>query len=105
MLPPALAVAKEVESLPDRLVRERSEARVREIVAELNTRIDVEHARPQDGPPFRVKRVRVEPTVEQWRAHRAALDEVRTAAAAAEVPDEAAPRRRRWSRRRGAQPA
>src|ERR1700712_383472 len=36
VLPPALAVAKEVETLPDRLVRERSEARVREIVTELN---------------------------------------------------------------------
>ncbi len=99
VLPPALAVAKEVEVLPDRLVRERSETRVREIVAELNARIDAEHARPQTVPPFRVKRVAVEPAVEQWRAHRAALDEVRAAAAAAELP-EPVRRRRPWGRRR-----
>ncbi len=100
VLPPALAVAKEVETLPDRLVRERSEVRVREIVAELNTRIDVEHARPQTGVPFRVKRVPVEPAVEQWRAHRAALDEVRAAAVAAETSPEPPARPRRWRRRR-----
>ncbi|WP_375501348.1 DUF1992 domain-containing protein [uncultured Jatrophihabitans sp.] len=97
VLPPALAVAKEVETLPDRLVRERSETRVRELVAELNARIDAEHATPQDGLPFRVKRVPVEPTVEQWRAHRAALVEVRAAAAVAEVSTAST---RRWPGRR-----
>lgn len=51
LLPPALAVAKEVEDLPARLARERSEARVRAIVADVNGRIDAARRGPQVGPP------------------------------------------------------
>ena len=39
MLPPSLALAREVELLPDTLREERTEARVREIVEDLNARI------------------------------------------------------------------
>src|SRR5690242_4858005 len=38
-LPPALALAREVELLPDRISREASESRVRELVEDLNSRI------------------------------------------------------------------
>jgi pyruvate/2-oxoglutarate dehydrogenase complex dihydrolipoamide acyltransferase (E2) component len=96
VLPPALALAKEVETLPQRLQRERSEPRVRKLVQDLNERIARAHAQPQVGPPLRVRAVDVEAAVTQWRAVRAA--------AAADPPASPPPpaparRRRRWLRR------
>lgn len=70
VLPPALALAKEVEDLPDRLAREKSESRVRAIVAELNDRISQAHRRPQEGPPLRVMPRDVDRVVADWRATR-----------------------------------
>jgi hypothetical protein len=67
LLPPALAVAKEVEDLPARLARERSEARVRAIVADVNGRIDAARRGPQVGPPVRTRFVDVEAAVAAWR--------------------------------------
>jgi hypothetical protein len=90
LLPPALALAKEVELLPDRLAKERSEARVREILTDLNQRIRMAHLAPQVGPPMRVRSLDVDDAVAQWRAARAA----RAAAAAPGAPA-APPRRRR----------
>jgi hypothetical protein len=94
VLPPALALAKEVETLPQTLAQERSEARVRAIIDDLNDRISRAHAQPQVGPPFRVKMVKVEPLVQQWR-------ELRAEQAAATPPPSAptAVHRRRWFRR------
>ncbi len=68
LLPPALAVAKEVEDLPARLARERSEARVRAIVADVNGRIDAARRGPQVGPPVRTRFVDVDAAVAAWRA-------------------------------------
>jgi DnaJ-like protein len=98
LLPPALALAKEVEVLPERLLKERSEASVREIVADLNQRIRAAHRAPQDGPPVRVYPVAVEELVEQWSAAKAALDAARSRPVAASPPPPA--RRRRFGRRR-----
>lgn len=97
LLPPGLALAKEVEDLPARLHKERSEARVRAIVDDLNARIARAHALPQVGPPLRVRSVPVEETVTRWRALRAAAE----AAARPAPADPPAPpdRRRRWWRR------
>jgi Domain of unknown function (DUF1992) len=67
MLPASLALAKELEDLPDRLAMERSEKRVVEIVEDLNRRIREEHRRPQTGPPLRAMQVNVERVVEAWR--------------------------------------
>jgi hypothetical protein len=67
ILPPALALAKEVEELPDRLLRERSEGRVRALVEDLNGRILQAHRRPQVGPPMRVMTQDANRLVEQWR--------------------------------------
>jgi hypothetical protein len=67
MLPASLALAKELEDLPERLDRERSERRVVAIVEDLNARIRAEHRRPQDGPPLRAMPVNVERVVEAWR--------------------------------------
>jgi hypothetical protein len=67
MLPASLALPKELEDLPDRLVKERSESRVVKIVEDLNRRIREEHRRPQSGPPLRARPVDVERVVEAWR--------------------------------------
>jgi len=94
LLPPGLALAKEVEQLPALLLRARSEARARELIDDLNIRIDVAYARPQFGPPLRVKKVQVDAALERRRAELAAM---------APPPAPAAPaveRRRGWWRRR-----
>ena len=91
MLPPSLAVAREVEDLPGRLARERSEARVRAIVADLDARIDAARRGPQVGPPVRTARLDVEAEVAAWRAARPPAPEP--------APPPPAPARRRWWRR------
>lgn len=71
LLPPALRLAKEVETLDERLGRIASESRARLVVEDLNQRIDEAYARPQVGPPLRVKKVDVEAVLARWRAARA----------------------------------
>jgi hypothetical protein len=73
VLPPALALAKEVEDLPDRLAPETSEAVVREVIAELNARIHRAHRIPHDGPPMRVWEVDVERAIARWVERRSAM--------------------------------
>ena len=68
LLPPALAVAKEVEDLPEVLARLRSEDRVRTIVEGLNARIDAARRGPALGPPVRTGLLDVEQVVAGWRA-------------------------------------
>ena len=98
LLPPALAIAKEVEQLRERLLREPTEQTARAVIEELNGRIETEHARPQTGPVFRVKLVRVEPAIEQWRADRAALQELHRRESEPAAPPPRRPTRRRWWR-------
>ena len=98
LLPPGLALAKEVEVLPARLAKERSETKVRAVVENLNTRITRAHLAPQVGPPLRVRTLDVEAVVEQWRAARAEIAAIRAAERAA-APAPIEPVRRRWWRR------
>jgi hypothetical protein len=99
VLPPALALAKEVELLPERLRKERTEAGARAVVAELNERISRAHARPQVGPPLRVKLVNIEAAMDRWRQDLAA----RAAATPVTPPAPVVPARRRsWFGRRKA---
>ncbi len=70
MLPPALALARAVEELPDLVAGERSERRVREIVAALNAQIRAERLRGADGPPVFVRTQDVERVVREWREGR-----------------------------------
>ena len=91
MLPPSLAVAREVEDLPARLARERSEARVRAIVEDLDARVDAARRGPQVGPPVRTARLDVEAEVAPRRAARPPAPEP--------APTPASPPRRRWWRR------
>jgi hypothetical protein len=71
VLPPALALAKELEDLPEKLARQRSERQVRAIVEDLNRRIGQAHRLPQSGPPLRVMPVDVDSVVAEWRERRA----------------------------------
>jgi hypothetical protein len=68
MLPASLALAKELEDLPDKVAGIRSEARVRAIVEDLNARIRDELRRPQQGPPMRARPVNVDRVVAAWRS-------------------------------------
>jgi DnaJ-like protein len=91
VLPPSLRLAKEVETLDERLRELRSETRVRHVIEDLNQRIDEAYARPQlSGPPLRVKKVRVDAAIERWRAARP------PATPPAPAPPAPPPPRRRW---------
>ncbi len=68
LLPPSLAVAKEVEDLPAVLARERSEERVRRHVEGVNARIDAARRGPATGPPVRTALLDVQEVVAAWRA-------------------------------------
>ena len=84
MLPPSLALAREVEFLPAALREQRTEAQVREIVADLNARIRSAILRPQEGPPMRVQPVDVEAAVSRWIAVRRQVTAERVAQLAAD---------------------
>jgi hypothetical protein len=64
------------------------------VVEDLNRRIDREYARPQVGPPLRVKRVNLDNAVREWQAARAALAPPAPPAVAPTPPRG----RRRWFR-------
>lgn len=70
LLPPSLALPKEVERLPEQLVRQRDEREVRRLVEALNERIRRAHAAPQAGPPLRLGPLDVEAVVRTWRESR-----------------------------------
>ncbi|MCW2538605.1 MAG: molecular chaperone DnaJ [Frankiales bacterium] len=70
LLPPSLALAKEVEDLPETLRRLTSESAVRKVVEDLNHRIMQAHRLPQAGPPMRVMARDVDQVVAAWRKDR-----------------------------------
>ena len=72
LLPPALALKREVQDLPQRLAVERTEQQVRAIVDDLNERIRQAYLNHHTGPPLTVALVDVEEAVEDWRRSRAA---------------------------------
>ncbi|WP_439383133.1 DUF1992 domain-containing protein [Amycolatopsis lexingtonensis] len=72
LLPPALALKREVQDLPETLAAERTEARVREVVTDLNERIRQAYLNHHTGPPLTVALVDVEEAVQNWRRLRAA---------------------------------
>ena len=67
LLPPSLALPKEVAALPARLANLRKEQEVRDLVADLNKRIMDVHRKPQVGPPLRLGTLDVEEVVRDWR--------------------------------------
>jgi Domain of unknown function (DUF1992) len=107
MLPTPLRLRREAERLTAGPLTLRSEAEVREAVAELNTRIRHWRANSTDGPPIPVPLVKEDRAVAAWHQARAARQAEAAARAAAPAPPPAeaapdAPRRRwrRWRRRR-----
>ncbi|MFJ7216405.1 DUF1992 domain-containing protein [Amycolatopsis sp. NPDC098790] len=72
LLPPALALKREVQDLPGRLSAERTEQQVREVVDDLNERIRQAYLNHHTGPPLTVALVDVEEAVADWRRSRAA---------------------------------
>ncbi len=95
VLPASLALAKEVEDLPEVLARQRSEAKARALLVDLNARIDAARRGPQLGPPMRTRPVDVEALITQWQDQRAAA----VPASAAATPTPPTRRPRRWWRR------
>jgi hypothetical protein len=91
MLPPSLAMRREIEKLPETLARMRSERAVREHVEDLNRRIRRWIQIPV-GPQVQLRPVDVEQVVDEWRAARAAVPAPRP-------PVEPARSRTRWWRR------
>jgi len=69
-LPPQLALRKESQDLPQRILREHSEQRVRDLLEDFNARVRELWRRPVDGPLVVVRTVDVERLVAQWRAQR-----------------------------------
>ncbi|GAA4532445.1 DnaJ family domain-containing protein [Amycolatopsis samaneae] len=70
MLPPSLALPKEIQELPAKLAKERNEQRVREIVEDLNARILKAYREPQLGPPLAVALLDVDEEIASWRQNR-----------------------------------
>ena len=69
-LPPALALRREVQDLPETLRDCRSEGAVRELLEDLNQRILEHRRRPSEGPAVLVRTVDVDAAVADWRAAR-----------------------------------
>lgn len=94
-LPPALALRKEAEELPEAVAKLATEAQVRAIVAKLNERILDALKKPKDGPSMTLMQVDVERIVLDWRLSRIASNRPTLPPMA-----ENQPRRRRFGRRK-----
>jgi hypothetical protein len=70
VLPPQLALAKEVEDLAGAVAKLHSEDAVRALVNDLNVRIRAAKLAPQDGPTVRVRPVDADAVVTAWRDRR-----------------------------------
>ncbi|MFE6223911.1 MULTISPECIES: DUF1992 domain-containing protein [unclassified Streptomyces] len=70
VLPPALQLRKDVEDAAAAVAAARSEAQVRRILGEINTKIAEALRRPPAGPPLRLAPFDVEAELARWRAAR-----------------------------------
>lgn len=66
-LPPALALRKEAEDLPEEVAKLATEAQVRATVTKLNARILDALRKPKEGPSMTLMKVDVEQIVLDWR--------------------------------------
>jgi len=67
LLPPTLAVRKELADALARIAKADSEWDVRQIVGQINERIARVNSRTTSGPPSRTMRLDVERIVQEWR--------------------------------------
>lgn len=72
LLPPSLAIPKEVAALPERLAGIRTEQEVRDLVEDINGRIMDVHRKPPEGPPLRMGPLDPDEVVREWRLKRTA---------------------------------
>lgn len=70
LIPPSLALRREVQDIQDTVAREWKEATVRRIVTDLNERIAAAIRIPLEGPPVQVRQLDVDSVVAAWRAAR-----------------------------------
>jgi Domain of unknown function (DUF1992) len=70
LAPTSLKIKREAAELPETLSTKTSEARVREIVADLNDRIEKARRGLVDGPPVVLPPFDVEEVVAEWRKRR-----------------------------------
>jgi hypothetical protein len=70
ILPPALALRKELEDALDRIAKADTEEAVRRIVAAINARIGHVNARMTSGPPSTTMPLDVDRVVQEWRKRR-----------------------------------
>jgi hypothetical protein len=97
-LPTPLRLRKEAERLAETVADMRSEAEVREVVADLNKRV-LQWRRIPVGPPVFVRLLDMDEMVGRWRAAQAARQARPTSAPAAR-PSKRSPARGWWRRRR-----
>lgn len=67
LLPPSLALRKEVEDVGQTVSAMRTESAVRELVAGLNARIAAATRTPPPGPPLNLRSLDAERVVRDWR--------------------------------------
>jgi hypothetical protein len=72
MLPPSLALRREVEDVMETVATKKSESAVREYIADLNRRIVDAQRGLVEGPPVLVTTVDADAAVRAWRERRAA---------------------------------
>ena len=70
VLPPALALRKEVEDALEQIAKANSEAAVRRIVTDINARIVQVNSRTTKGPPSNTMPLDVDRIVREWRNRR-----------------------------------
>ncbi|NMO51562.1 DUF1992 domain-containing protein [Actinoplanes sp. TBRC 11911] len=71
VIPPSLALRREVEDLDAIVDRLRSESEVRDRVAELNARIHQARVGLMDGPPVLLPPIDADTVLAEWRGRRA----------------------------------
>ena len=98
LLPPMLALRKEAEEILAGLAEVPSEAMVRDLVQDYNTRVVATIREPRDGPLVRIpRRLDVDDVVAEWRRRRTTRP-APTAAQPAVITDTSRRWRPRWWR-------
>lgn len=70
-LPPQLALRREAQELGGRVLKEKTEQAVRDLVEDFNVRVRDCWRQPLEGPPVVVRTIDPEVLVADWLAHRA----------------------------------
>ena len=70
LLPPALALRKELEEALDQIAKARGETAVRQIVAAINARIVHVNSRTTSGPPSSTTTLDIDRVIQEWRKRR-----------------------------------